>query len=202
MIDWKNIYELAIANIPTLSVVVVGVLSALKKIKYTAKKYPDITKVMKEEIMEEIANQKKSLEIMQVNFMNSMKELYETSKREIDESRKESIKILKQFSNTQLQLNALIKQNKASFEIISSLIAKDSSFIKNGVSSMVIDISNKSKKEIEKLSKEISTDYNVLKGSVSELLVLVGEDNFKKILEEIGYEKNKTEKLQNEIENI
>lgn len=186
--DWQSIYNMAIATIPSFSVLLVSFLSERKQTGKTIKKFPDITELMKTDVTEIVGKKVELMEQNNINFLSKLEDKIFPTIEKLENYSNKIENLINSVKTTQLQNNYIIKTSKASFEIISTLVSKDANMVKNGVATMVINQCNKSKEEFEKMATELSTDYEIMKATTKELFNLVGEVKFKDILEEIGYE--------------
>lgn len=188
------ILEYFIANIPSIVVIFGFLYNNTKKLKDGLSSF-DLS-VLKSEtkIVDKVENKVKDVvEMVEDKLSKTIDKVDETLDKigdTVDKFGNELV-LLKN------QVEHLFKTNKVAFEIINLLISKDEESIKNGVSSIIVDKINETKENLEKYPETISTNTNVFAKALKEQYVLLGKENFEKLimdtLMEIGYGKEEEE---------
>ena len=179
-----------VAAIPQLAVVVSTVVYSLKKIKEKTEEFPTILKQTKEKMDTSFDSSRKQI----------AKSLEETSEK-IAEKVNGSLEGMQQQLNTykeQLkqsteQQNMLVKENKLFIDVILEFIAKNPEMVKNGISRAVSLKSQLTKKQLEEFPNILVNDSSKLVQALREARAVMGEEEYKKLLEGIGNEREEKE---------
>ena len=92
-----------------------------------------------------------------------------------------------QLQSTTEQVNILSRQNKVYLDIILKLVAQDPQKVKDGVK-YVTTLVNSTKQELERYPQLLIKELPKLQMALKEALVVMGQQEFQKLLVEIGYE--------------
>ena len=179
-----------VAAIPQLAVVGSTVVYSLKKIKSKTEEFPTILKQTKEKMDTSFDSSRKQI----------AKSLEETSEK-IAEKVNGSLEGMQQQLNTykeQLkqsteQQNMLVKENKLFIDVILEFIAKNPEMVKNGISRAVSLKSQLTKKQLEEFPNILVNDSSKLVQALREARAVMGEEEYKKLLEGIGNEREEKE---------
>ena len=179
-----------VAAIPQLAVVGSTVVYSLKKIKSKTEEFPTILKQTKEKLDTSFDSSRKQI----------AKSLEETSEK-IAEKVNGSLEGMQQQLNTykeQLkqsteQQNMLVKENKLFIDVILEFIAKNPEMVKNGISRAVSLKSQLTKKQLEEFPNILVNDSSKLVQALREARAVMGEEEYKKLLEGIGNEREEKE---------
>ena len=93
-----------------------------------------------------------------------------------------------QLQSTTEQVNILSRQNKVYLDIILKLVAQDPQKVKDGVAKYVTTLVNSTKQELERYPQLLIKELPKLQMALKEALVVMGQQEFQKLLVEIGYE--------------
>lgn len=179
-----------VAAIPQLAVVGSTVVYSLKKIKSKTEEFPTILKQTKEKMdtsfdssRKEIA---KSLEETSEKIAEKVNGSLEGMQQQLDTYKEQ----LKQSTEQQ---NMLVKENKLFIDVILEFIAKNPEMIKNGISRAVSLKSQLTKKQLEEFPNILVNDSSKLTQALREARAVMGEEEYKKLLEGIGNEREEKE---------
>ncbi len=93
-----------------------------------------------------------------------------------------------QLQSTTEQVNILSRQNKVYLYIILQLVAQDPQKVKDSVAKYVTTLVNSTKQELERYPQLLIKELPKLQIALKEALVVMGQQEFQKLLVEIGYE--------------
>lgn len=179
-----------VAAIPQLAVVGSTVVYSLKKIKSKTEEFPTILKQTKEKMdtsfdssRKEIA---KSLEETSEKIAEKVNGSLEGMQQQLDTYKEQ----LKQSTEQQ---NMLVKENKLFIDVILEFIAKNPEMVKNGISRAVSLKSQLTKKQLEEFPNILVNDSSKLTQALREARAVMGEEEYKKLLEGIGNEREEKE---------
>ena len=179
-----------VAAIPQLAVVGSTVVYSLKKIKSKTEEFPTILKQTKEKMDTSFDSSRKqiakSLEETSEKIAEKVNGSLEGMQQQLD-TYKEQLK-----KSTEQQ-NMLVKENKLFIDVILEFIAKNPEMVKNGISRAVSLKSQLTKKQLEEFPNILVNDSNKLVQALREARAVMGEEEYKKLLEGIGNEREEKE---------
>lgn len=185
-----SILEYFIANIPTILVMVMSMINNFKKIKSQVSLFD--LKVLKTEnnVVEKVETKVNDLTKMVENRL-------EKTVDKVDITLEKIGKTVDTFANKisflENKVEHLFKTNKAAFDLISVLISGNDDLVENGIASLIINKMNLTKEELESYPELIATDKVAFANAMKEQYIILGKENFKKLLmdtlKDIGYGK-------------
>jgi hypothetical protein len=179
-----------VAAIPQLAVVGSTVVYSLKKIKSKTEEFPTILKQTKEKLDTSFDSSRKqiakSLEETSEKIAEKVNGSLEGMQQQLDTYKEQ----LKQSTEQQ---NMLVKENKLFIDVILEFIAKNPEMVKNGISRAVSLKSQLTKKQLEEFPNILVNDSSKLVQALREARAVMGEEEYKKLLEGIGNEREEKE---------
>jgi F0F1-type ATP synthase membrane subunit b/b' len=179
-----------VAAIPQLAVVGSTVVYSLKKIKSKTEEFPTILKQTKEKMDTSFDSSRKqiakSLEETSEKIAEKVNGSLEGMQQQLDTYKEQ----LKQSTEQQ---NMLVKENKLFIDVILEFIAKNPEMVKNGISRAVSLKSQLTKKQLEEFPNILVNDSSKLVQALREARAVMGEEEYKKLLEGIGNEREEKE---------
>lgn len=179
-----------VAAIPQLAVVGSTVVYSLKKIKSKTEEFPTILKQTKEKMDTSFDSSRKqiakSLEETSEKIAEKVNGSLEGMQQQLDTYKEQ----LKQSTEQQ---NMLVKENKLFIDVILEFIAKNPEMVKNGISRAVSLKSQLTKKQLEEFPNILVNDSSKLTQALREARAVMGEEEYKKLLEGIGNEREEKE---------
>ena len=179
-----------VAAIPQLAVVGSTVVYSLKKIKSKTEEFPTILKQTKEKMDTSFDSSRKqiakSLEETSEKIAEKVNGSLEGMQQQLDTYKEQ----LKQSTEQQ---NMLVKENKLFIDVILEFVAKNPEMVKNGISRAVSLKSQLTKKQLEEFPNILVNDSSKLTQALREARAVMGEEEYKKLLEGIGNEREEKE---------
>ena len=179
-----------IAAVPQLAVVGSTVIYSLKKIKSKTEEFPTILKQTKEKMDTSFDNSRqqiaKNLEETSQKIAEKVNVSLEGMQQQLDQYKQ-------QLQQSTEQQNMLVKENKLFVDVILEFVAKNPEMIKNGISRAVSLKARLTKKELEEFPNILVSDSSKLLEALREAKGVMGEEEFKKLLEGIGNERKEEE---------
>ena len=186
-----------LASFPQLVIVLGYLFTFVKSIKGKVDSFPD-----KIDEFQKISNEKfDSLQVSVNGRIDKMQDfLFNNLPNQIQEQVKNAIgsyldpllSMLENYSSqlqsTTEQVNILSRQNKVYLDIILKLVAQDPQKVKDGVAKYVTTLVNSTKQELERYPQLLIQELPKLQMALKEALVVMGQQEFQKLLVEIGYE--------------
>ena len=87
------------------------------------------------------------------------------------------------------QSNLLVKENKAMFDLVIQLVAKNPEFVKKGLASTITNSLTLTQEELKNYSVQMIDSLPLLETVLKEALVNYTQEEIDGIMESIGYEK-------------
>ena len=186
-----------LASLPQLVIVLGYLFTFVKSIKGKVDSFP-----AKVDEFQKISNEKfDSLQVSVNGSIDKMQDfLFNNLPNQIQEQVKTAISsyldplvvLLENYSSqlqsTTEQVNILSRQNKVYLDIILKLVAQDPQKVKDGVAKYVTTLVNSTKQELERYPQLLIKELPKLQMALKEALVVMGQQEFQKLLVEIGYE--------------
>ena len=186
-----------LASFPQLVIVLGYLFTFVKSIKGKVDSFP-----AKVDEFQKISNEKfDSLQVSVNGSIDKMQDfLFNNLPNQIQEQVKTAISsyldpltsMLENYSSqlqsTTEQVNILSRQNKVYLDIILKLVAQDPQKVKDGVAKYVTTLVNSTKQELERYPQLLIKELPKLQMALKEALVVMGQQEFQKLLVEIGYE--------------
>ena len=186
-----------LASLPQLVIVLGYLFTFVKSIKGKVDSFP-----AKVDEFQKISNEKfDSLQVSVNGSIDKMQDfLFNNLPNQIQEQVKTAISsyldplvvLLENYSSqlqsTTEQVNILSRQNKVYLDIILQLVAQDPQKVKDGVAKYVTTLVNSTKQELERYPQLLIKELPKLQMALKEALVVMGQQEFQKLLVEIGYE--------------
>ena len=186
-----------LASLPQLVIVLGYLFTFVKSIKGKVDSFP-----AKVDEFQKLSNEKfDSLQVSVNGSIDKMQDfLFNNLPNQIQEQVKTAISsyldplvvLLENYSSqlqsTTEQVNILSRQNKVYLDIILKLVAQDPQKVKDGVAKYVTTLVNSTKQELERYPQLLIKELPKLQMALKEALVVMGQQEFQKLLVEIGYE--------------
>lgn len=187
-----SILEYFIANIPTILVMVISMVSNFKKIKTEVSLFD--SKVLRTE-----NNVVEKVETKVNDLIKMVDDRLEKTIDKVDITLDKIGGTVDTFANKisflENKVEHLFKTNKVAFDLISILISGNGDLVENGIASLIINKMSLTKKELESYPELIATDKVAFASAMKEQYVLLGKENFENLLmdtlKDIGYGKEK-----------
>lgn len=193
----QDMVAAVLASLPQLVIVLGYLFTFVKSIKGKVDSFP-----AKVDEFQKISNEKfDSLQVSVNGSIDKMQDfLFNNLPNQIQEQVKTAISsyldplvvLLENYSSqlqsTTEQVNILSRQNKVYLDIILKLVAQDPQKVKEGVSKYVTTLVNSTKQELERYPQLLIRELPKLQMALKEALIVIGRQEFQKILVEIGYE--------------
>ena len=185
-----SILEYFIANIPTILVIVISIVSNFKKIKTEVSLFD--SKVLRTEnnVVEKVETKVNDLTKM---FENRLENTIDKVDITLDKIGGTVDTFANKISFLENKVEHLFKTNKVAFDLISILISGNSDLIESGIASLIINKMSLTKEELESYPELIATDKVAFANAMKEQYVILGKENFENLLmdtlKDIGYGK-------------
>ena len=185
-----SILEYFIANIPTILVIVISIVSNFKKIKTEVSLFD--SKVLRTEnnVVEKVETKVNDLTKM---FENRLENTIDKVDITLDKIGGTVDTFANKISFLENKVEHLFKTNKVAFDLISILISGNSDLIESGIASLIINKMSLTKEELESYPELIATDKVAFANAMKEQYLLLGKENFENLLmdtlKDIGYGK-------------
>ena len=106
----------------------------------------------------------------------------------LENSNKTLDNFVKEINDLKLLNELSLNVSKNFMEMLTCLIEEDVDKLRNGIYDNINAKYNMTKEELQKYPKLLERDYDLLKDTMKKTMSNIGIDNFKTLLEEIGYE--------------
>lgn len=181
-----NLIENLIASVPQLVAVISMVVYYLNKLKKKTAEFPDQLSVVKEKLVTDFKETK--------NTINGLVEKATTQLREeitdVMGGMQEELKYYREtLQSVKGQSNLLVKENKAMFDLVIQLVAKNPEFVKKGLASTITNSLTLTQEELKNYSVQMIDSLPLLETVLKEALVNYTQEEIDGIMERIGYEK-------------
>jgi hypothetical protein len=185
-----NVVENLVAAIPQLAVVGSTVVYSLRKIKTKTEEFPTILKQTKEKMDNSFDNSRQQIA---KNLEETSQKIAEKVNGSLEGMQQQLDQYKQQLKESTEQQNMLVKENKLFIDVILEFVAKNPEMVKNGISRAVSLKSRLTKKELEEFPNILVNDSSKLLEALREAKGVMGEEEFKKLLEGIGNEREEKE---------
>lgn len=183
-----SVLEYFTANIPTILVLVISMVSNFKKINTEISLFD--SKVLRTEnnVVEKVETKVNDLTKMVENRLEKTIDKVDIT---LDKIGGTVDNFASKISFLENKVEHLFKTNKVAFDLISILISGNGDLVENGIASLIINKMNLTKEELESYPELIATDKVAFANAMKEQYVLLGKDNFENLLidtlKDIGY---------------
>lgn len=193
----QDMVAAVLASLPQLVIVLGYLFTFVKSIKGKVDSFPakvdEFQKISNEKFDSLQVSVNVSIDKMQDFLFNNLpNQIQEQVKTAISSYLDPLVVLLENYSSqlqsTTEQVNILSRQNKVYLDIILKLVAQDPQKVKEGVSKYVTTLVNSTKQELERYPQLLIRELPKLQMALKEALIVIGRQEFQKILVEIGYE--------------
>lgn len=193
----QDMVAAVLASLPQLVIVIGYLFTFAKSIKGKVDSFPakvdEFQKISNEKFDSLQVSVNGSIDKMQDFLFNNLpNQIQEQVKTAISSYLDPLISMLENYSlqlqSTTEQVNILSRQNKVYLDIILQLVAQDPQKVKDGVAKYVTTLVNSTKQELERYPQLLIKELPKLQMALREALVVMGQQEFQKLLVEIGYE--------------
>ena len=192
-----NLIENLIASVPQLVAVISLILFNLNKLKKKTEEFPNQLSVVKEKLVTDFKETKIMVEDMLAESRKTINGLVEEATTQLREevtdvmgSMQEELKYYREtLQSVKGQSNLLVKENKAMFDLVIQLVAKNPEFVKKGLASTITNSLTLTQEELKNYSVQMIDSLPLLETVLKEALVNYTQEEIDGIMERIGYEK-------------
>lgn len=163
--------ENIIATIPALAVIASPLIYGLKKIREVTSVFPDKVQETKDALQEKFDQ---SSDVIQEKVNGSLVSM-----------QAQLMEYKEELMATKDQANMLVKQNKVYMDTLADSLGQDPKIIQNGVATKLSSKLNMTNEELLKYPEKIMNDNGLLEKALIEAKNVLGEDNYKKLLEKV-----------------
>lgn len=186
----QAVLQYAIANIPTLILLVVTYATEKKKLEGEVVEIKNSLLGNKEEIVNKIEGKFNDI-------IENVDKRIEKTIDKVDKVMTDTLEKVETFADElkeqKNQIEHLFKTNKIAQEVISLLVSGNETLVRDGVATKIVNKLALTKEEIEKYPHLISTDKEAFIKAVKEQYVMLGKEQFEEMilqtLKEIVYGK-------------
>lgn len=185
-----SILEYFIANIPTISVLVISMVNNFKKIKTEVSLFD--SKVLRTEnnVVEKVETKVNDLTKMVEDRLEKTIDKVDIT---LDKIGGKVDTFANKISFLENKVEHLFKTNKVAFDLISILISGNGDLVESGIASLIVNKMSLTKEELESYPELIATDKVAFAKAMKEQYVLLGKENFENLLmdtlKDVGYGK-------------
>lgn len=192
-----NLIENLIASVPQLVAVISMVVYYLNKLKKQTEEFPNQLSVVKEKLVTDFKETKLLVQDMLAESRKTINGLVEEATTQLKEEvtdvmggMQEELKYYREtLQSVKGQSHLLVKENKAMFDLVIQLVAKNPEFVKKGLASTITDSLTLTKEELKNYSVQMIDSLPLLETVLKEALVNYTQEEIDGIMERIGYEK-------------
>lgn len=192
-----NLIENIIASVPQLVAVISMVIFYLNKLKKQAEEFPNQLTLVKENLVTNFKETKLMVQDMLAESRKTINSLVEEATTQLREqvtdvmgSMQEELKYYREtLQSVKGQSNLLVKENKAMFDLVIQLVAKNPELVKRGLASTITDSLTLTKEELKNYSVQMIDSLPLLETVLKEALVNYTQEEIDGIMGGIGYEK-------------
>ena len=192
-----NLIENLIASVPQLVAVISMVVYYLNKLKKQTAEFPNQLSVVKENLVTDFKETKIMVQDMLAESKKTINGLVEEATTQLREQvtdvmggMQEELKYYREtLQSVKGQSNLLVKENKAMFDLVIQLVAKNPEFVKKGLASTITNSLNLTKEELKNYSVQMIDSLPLLETVLKEALVNYTQEEIDGIMESVGYEK-------------
>ena len=192
-----NLIENLIASVPQLVAVISMVMYSLNNLKKKTAEFPNQLSDVKENLVTNFKETKVMVQDMLAESRKTINGLVEEATTQLREevtdvmgSMQEELKYYREtLQSVKGQSNLLVKENKAMFDLVIQLVAKNPEFVKKGLASTITDSLTLTQEELKNYSVQMIDSLPLLETVLKEALVNYTQEEIDGIMESIGYEK-------------
>lgn len=192
-----NLIENLIASVPQLVAVISMVMYSLNNLKKKTAEFPNQLSVVKENLVTDFKETKLMVQDMLAESRKTINSLVEEATTQLREqvtdvmgSMQEELKYYREtLQSVKGQSNLLVKENKAMFDLVIQLVAKNPEFVKKGLASTITNSLTLTQEELKNYSVQMIDSLPLLETVLKEALVNYTQEEIDGIMESIGYEK-------------
>lgn len=192
-----NLIENLIASVPQLVAVISLIVFNLNKLKKQTAEFPNQLSVVKEKLVTDFKETKIMVQDMLAESKKTINGLVEEATTQLREevtdvmgSMQEELKYYREtLQSVKGQSNLLVKENKAMFDLVIQLVAKNPEFVKKGLASTITNSLTLTQEELKNYSVQMIDSLPLLETVLKEALVNYTQEEIDGIMERIGYEK-------------
>ena len=192
-----NLIENLIASVPQLVAVISLILFNLNKLKKKTEEFPNQLSIVKEKLVTDFKETKIMVQDMLAESKKTINGLVEEATTQLREevtdvmgSMQEELKYYREtLQSVKGQSNLLVKENKAMFDLVIQLVAKNPEFVKKGLASTITNSLTLTQEELKNYSVQMIDSLPLLETVLKEALVNYTQEEIDGIMERIGYEK-------------
>ena len=192
-----NLIENLIASVPQLVAVISLVMYGLNNLKKQTAEFPNQLSVVKENLVTDFKETKLMVQDMLAESRKTINGLVEEATTQLREqvtdvmgSMQEELKYYREtLQSVKGQSNLLVKENKAMFDLVIQLVAKNPELVKKGLASTITNSLTLTQEELKNYSVQMIDSLPLLETVLKEALVNYTQEEIGGIMESIGYEK-------------
>lgn len=192
-----NLIENLIASVPQLVAVISMVVYYLNKLKKQTEEFPNQLSSVKEKLVTDFKESKIMVQDMLAESKKTINGLVEEATTQLREEvtdvmggMQEELKYYREtLQSVKGQSNLLVKENKAMFDLVIQLVAKNPEFVKKGLASTITDSLTLTKEELKNYSVQMIDSLPLLETVLKEALANYTQEEIDGIMESVGYEK-------------
>lgn len=192
-----NLIENLIASVPQLVAVISLVVFNLNKLKKQTAEFPNQLSVVKENLVTDFKETKIMVKDMLAESKKTINGLVEEATTQLREQvtdvmggMQEELKYYREtLQSVKGQSNLLVKENKAMFDLVIQLVAKNPEFVKKGLASTITNSLTLTQEELKNYSVQMIDSLPLLETVLKEALVNYTQEEIDGIMESVGYEK-------------
>ena len=192
-----NLVENLIASVPQLVAVISMVMYSLNNLKKKTAEFPNQLSVVKENLVTDFKETKLMVQDMLAESRKTINGLVEEATTQLREevtdvmgSMQEELKYYREtLQSVKGQSNLLVKENKAMFDLVIQLVAKNPELVKKGLASTITNSLTLTQEELKNYSVQMIDSLPLLETVLKEALVNYTQEEIDGIMESIGYEK-------------
>lgn len=192
-----TLIENLIASVPQLVAVISMVMYSLNNLKKQTAEFPNQLSVVKENLVTDFKETKLMVQDMLAESRKTINSLVEEATTQLREevtdvmgSMQEELKYYREtLQSVKAQANLLVKENKAMFDLVIQLVAKNPEFVKKGLASTITNSLTLTQEELKNYSVKMIDSLPLLETVLKEALVNYTQEEIDGVMESIGYEK-------------
>ena len=192
-----QLVENLIASVPQLVAFLSLVIYSLNNLKKKTAEFPDQVKQVKEDLTTDFKETKLMVQDMLDESRKTINGLVEEATTQLREEvtdvmggMQEELKYYREtLQSVKGQSNLLVKENKAMFDLVIQLVAKNPEFVKKGLASTITNSLTLTQEELKNYSVQMIDSLPLLETVLKEALVNYTQEEIDGIMERIGYEK-------------
>jgi len=192
-----NLIENLIASVPQLVAVISMVMYSLNNLKKQTAEFPNQLSAVKENLVTDFKETKLMVQDMLAESRKTINSLVEEATTQLREQvtdvmgsmQKELQYYRETLQSVKGQANLLVKENRAMFDLVIQLVAKNPELVKKGLASTITNSLTLTQEELKNYSVQMIDSLPLLETVLKEALVNYTQEEIDGIMESIGYEK-------------